>query len=72
MDLTELRTGQKARIKGFSENPDLITRLAAYGFMPGIGIEVMQNCMGYPIIVSVRGSKVSLGKEEAKHIIVET
>ncbi len=71
MDLLEINAGQKGKIKGFSDNPDLITRLVAYGFMPGVEIEVIQNIIGYPIIVSVRSTKVSLGKDEARQIIVE-
>lgn len=50
---------------------DFISRLAALGFIPGSPVQVVQNFGVGPIIVSVRGGQLALGREEANKIRVK-
>ena len=46
-------------------------RLASLGFTPGVTINMTQNFGRGPLIVTVRGTRVALGRGEAAKIIVE-
>jgi len=48
-----------------------MSRLAALGFTPGAEVDMNQNYGRGPLIVSVRGGRVALGRGEARHISVE-
>ena len=47
-----------------------VSRLAALGFIPGTAIHVVRNHGAGPIIVSVRGAQIALGRGEAGRIKV--
>jgi ferrous iron transport protein A len=49
----------------------LVSRLASLGFTPGARLRVIQNIGRGPIIVSLRDTRVALGRGEATKIIVE-
>jgi len=68
--LCQLVNGQKAKIIDFLGGLGFIKRMATLGFVPGTEIEMIQNYGGGPIIVSVRGSHVALGRRESCHIKV--
>jgi ferrous iron transport protein A len=48
-----------------------VSRLASLGFTPGTRLRVIQNYGHGPIIVSLRGTRVALGRGEAGKILVE-
>jgi ferrous iron transport protein A len=68
--LTELRPGEQATFLEFGTNHPLLGRLITLGFTPGATVEVTQNNGRGPLLISVRGSFVALGRDEAGHIIV--
>jgi len=69
--LEQLRTGMHARVVAVRGGRRLQARLAAFGFVPGAGIQVLQNYGSGPIIVQVHGARVALGRGEAAHLFVE-
>ena len=71
--LCDLENGQKAKIVDFRGGPGFMSRMATLGFVPGTEVEMIQNYGRGPIIVSVRGTHVALGRRESCHIhIVNT
>jgi ferrous iron transport protein A len=47
-----------------------LSRLASLGFTPGARLRVVQNYGRGPIIVSVRETRVALGRGESEKILV--
>jgi DtxR family Mn-dependent transcriptional regulator len=47
----------------------LVRRLTELGLTPGVELQVVQD--GGPMLVSVRGSRVALGRELADNVWVE-
>lgn len=68
--LITLHSGQVGLIHMLNGGHQLISRLAALGFTPGAPVTVARNNGFGPIIVSVRGAQVALGRGEAGHILV--
>ncbi len=48
-----------------------LSRLASLGFTPGANLHVVQNYGRGPIIVTLRDTRVALGRGEAQKILVE-
>ena len=70
MQLMELQPGKKAVIRRLEGGRTVLSRLAAMGFTPGAAITVMRSSDHGPLLVSLRGSRVALGRGEAAHIFV--
>jgi len=68
--LSEIPAGGSAIIASLSEGNEINRRLTSLGFTPGAGIEIIQNFGHGPMIVNVRGSRIALGRGEAKKISV--
>ena len=69
--LSELKAGQKAIIRNFTNN-DLYLKLMEMGCLPGEEISLEQIApLGDPISISVSGYSLSLRLNEAEHIEVE-
>lgn len=68
--LAELHTGEVGLIRGVSGGRQVVSRLAALGFTPGAAVTVMRNYGNGPLIVSVRGAQVALGRGEAVRVLV--
>ncbi len=78
MTPTEKRTtlagifaGESATILEFKGGQAVNNRLASMGFTPGARVTIVQNFQRGPLIVTVRGTRVALGRGEAAKIIVE-
>lgn len=71
ISLAELPANDHAKILSFSGGRTMVNRLAALGFTPGAKIDMAQNYGHGPLIVTVRGARVALGRGEASKIIVE-
>lgn len=69
--LVGIMTGESATILNFTGGQAVNNRLASLGFTPGVRITVVQNCQIGPLIVTVRGTRVALGRGEAAKITVE-
>ena len=66
----QLTPGKKAVIRRLEGGRTLLSRFAALGFTPGASITVIRNGDHGPLLVSLRGSRVALGRGEAAHIFV--
>lgn len=58
------------RLVGVNAGRGLQGRLAAMGLVPGVELEVVRSSFRGPFIVSVRGSRVILGRGMAHKIEV--
>ena len=71
MKLSELKSGEKGKIKAF-ENSDLELKLMEMGCIPGEEVVVEQKAPpGDPISIRIAGYSLSLRLNEADQIIVE-
>lgn len=69
--LSELATGSSAVISTFSSDAPGLLRLRELGVLPGTRITLVRRApLGDPIEISVRGSLLSLRKQEAQLIEV--
>lgn len=71
--LGELQIGDRARVTGFTNSDTGYRRkLLALGLTPGSEIGIVRVApMGDPVEIRVRGSSLSLRKEEAASLNVE-
>lgn len=72
MPLTGMREGGVATLKAVNGGRQVRTRLAALGLLPGTEIEVIQNSGKGPFVVSVRGSRIVIGRGMARQVEVDT
>ena len=70
MRLSALRSGETGRIQDVKGGHQFLSRLASLGFTPGARLRVIQNFGRGPIIVSLRDTRIALGRGEAAKIIV--
>ena len=71
VSLSDVRTGRSARITRMTGGHHFLSRLASLGFTPGADLQVVQNFGRGPIIVTLRDTRVALGRGEAQKILVE-
>ena len=71
ISLTELSMNNHGTILAFNIGTVETTRLASLGFTPGAEVSMNQNYGRGPLIVTVRGTCVALGRVEAAQIFVE-
>lgn len=69
--LSELPAGAKGIILDYQGGRGLRNRLVSIGFTPGALVSMTQNYGRGPLIVTLRGARVALGRGEAARIIVE-
>ena len=72
MKMSEIPAGQEAIILHLHGGRQVGTRLASLGFTPGVRVNMTQNFGRGPLIITVRGTRVALGRGEATRIIVES
>ncbi len=70
ISLSQLPTDRLATILSFSSGRLETIRLASLGFTPGARVSMTQNFGRGPLIVTVRGTRVALGRGEAAQIVV--
>jgi len=46
-------------------------RMTSLGFTPGVDLEMTQNYGRGPLLVTVRGTRVALGRHEAERLLVQ-
>ena len=71
MPLSMVNSGQKVRLLAIRAGRGLQARLASMGLVPGAELEVISNNLRGPFIVSVKGSRLVLGRGMAHRIEVE-
>lgn len=70
LPLVEIHTGERAIVRAFRGGRAVQNRLASLGFTPGVDVDMTQNYGFGPLIVTVRGTRVALGRSEAAKILV--
>ncbi len=69
--LSELPADESAVIFSLASSRLETSRLVSLGFTPGALIGMAQNYGRGPLIVTVRGTRVALGRGEAAQIVVQ-
>jgi ferrous iron transport protein A len=69
--LAEIKTGEHVTYLGIHAEKGVASRLTSLGFTPGVQIDMTQNYGRGPLVVTIRGTRVALGREEAKRISVQ-
>lgn len=70
MPLAMIEAGRKVRFVSVSGGHELMGRLMSMGLLPGVEIEVVQNPLRGPFILSVKGIRIMLGRGVAHKILV--
>lgn len=71
VSISSLKTGEHAIVLSFGCGRMVQNRLASLGFTPGAEVDITQNYRFGPLIVTVRGARVALGRGEAAQIFVQ-
>ena len=71
ISLAQLPANALATILSFTSGRLETIRLASLGFTPGASVSMAQNYGRGPLIVTVRGTRVALGRGEAAQILVQ-
>ena len=71
LSLADIKTGEHAVFQAFSAEKAVASRLTSLGFTPGVEIEMTQNYGHGPLVVTLRGTRVALGRHEARQITVQ-
>lgn len=69
--LAELKPGEHGTLLQFGPGRGIVGRLTSLGFTPGVEIEMTQNYGHGPLVVTVRSTRVALGRREAGSILVQ-
>ena len=68
--LSALAADESGTVQHLNGGHELVSRLSALGFVPGSPLQIVQNYDVGPLIVSVRGTRIALGREEARRVRV--
>jgi Fe2+ transport system protein FeoA len=66
--LNELATGELALVRELDGGTHFRSRMASLGFTPGATVKMIQNYGHGAVIVSLRGTRVALGRGEARKV----
>jgi ferrous iron transport protein A len=64
--LTDLKTGEHAVLDGIHTERAVTARLSSLGLTPGVEIEMTQNYGHGPLVITVRGTRIAIGRHEAQ------
>ena len=70
MPLSTVRAGQTVKLVSINAGRGLTNRLASMGLLPNVKITVVNNSHPGPFVISVKGSKMMLGRGMAHKIMV--
>ncbi len=68
--LSTVKEGQKVRLVSVNAGRGLNSRLTAMGLVPDVEITVINNSHPGPFVISVKDSKMMLGRGMAQKIMV--
>jgi ferrous iron transport protein A len=71
MALSALSPGEEAVLHSLHGGHEFRSRVANLGFTPGAFLKVLQNRGRGPVLVSLRGTLVALGRAEAAKVTVQ-
>ena len=69
--LAELKPGEHAALIEIRAGKGALGRMSSLGFTPGVDVEMIQNYGRGPLIVTVRGTRIALGRLEAEKLLVQ-
>lgn len=69
--LTMASKGETVRLESIHGGENLVHRLTALGLTPGVQLSVIQDTGG-PVILSVRDSRIALGRGMAHKVMVSS
>ncbi|MGB2863849.1 MAG: FeoA family protein [Sedimentisphaerales bacterium] len=72
ISLSTVKSGQTVKLTGVEAGRGLNSRLAAMGLLPNVEITVVSNGHPGPFVVSVKGSRLMLGRGMADKIMVRS
>jgi ferrous iron transport protein A len=72
MALSTLPAGEQGVVASLNGGHEFGSRVANLGFTPGATLRVLQNRGRGPVLVSVRGALVALGRAEADKVTVQS
>jgi len=70
--LSTIKSGEKVKLVGVEAGRSLNSRLAAMGLLPNVEITVVNNGHPGPFVISVKGSRIMLGRGMADKILVSS
>ena len=70
--LSTLAKGQSGIVQALDGGRIFRSRAANLGFTAGAKVTVVQNFGRGPMIVSLRGTRVALGRDEAAQVLIES
>ena len=70
LSVADLKPGETAQVRRLAGARGYVARLAALGFTIGAPIKLVRRNPGGPLLVSLRGTQIALGFNEAEGIIV--
>lgn len=70
MTLEEVRPGKLHRLHSIKGDRQFQSRLATLGFVPGVELLVIQGNIEGPLLVEIKGSRMMIGKDVARNLIV--
>ncbi len=68
--LSKVQPGETVKLVGIEAGRGLNSRLASMGLVPNVKITVVNNSQPGPFVISVKGTKVMLGRGMAHKIMV--
>ena len=68
LSLVDLKTGKTGNVRKLEGNRSYVARLAALGFTIGAPVKILRKNSHGPLIVSLRGTQIALGYDEAEGI----
>lgn len=69
--LNKLRIGETGVVRELDGGRGFVSRLAALGFTPEAEVTILQNFGRGPMLVTVRDTRIALGRGEAGKIRVD-
>ena len=68
--LSNVQAGETVKLVGIKAGRGLNSRLASMGLVPNVKIKVVNNSQPGPFVISVKNSKMMLGRGMAHKIMV--
>jgi ferrous iron transport protein A len=71
LTLADLKPGEHATLVEIHSGRGITGRMTSLGFTPGVELVMTQNYGHGPLLVTVRGMRVALGRGEAEKLLVQ-
>jgi ferrous iron transport protein A len=71
MPLSELPAGEHACVMALDFGRGISARLTTLGFTPGAELTMIQNYGHGPLVVTIRDTRIALGRREAQSILIQ-